>query len=68
MDAHSRVSRQPRNGQAAEAQPADTATEVRGRLEAWLHGRTALVVGHHAGALPRADRILRITDGHFARA
>lgn len=39
---------------------AATAAIVRGRLETWLRGRTALLFAHTAEALPAADRIVRL--------
>lgn len=42
---------------------AETATAVAGNLDAWLAGRTVLMLGHEGAALPQADRVLRLADG-----
>lgn len=42
----------------------DAATRERviARMEPWLAGRTALFLGHNATLLPRADRVLAVTE------
>lgn len=40
-----------------------TAADVARRLQAWLAGRTAVLLAHAPEALPRADRVLRAGQG-----
>lgn len=42
---------------------ADTAATLKATLDAWLSGRTALLLGHDRHALPRCDRIWRLVSG-----
>ncbi|MGB0212809.1 thiol reductant ABC exporter subunit CydC [Algiphilus sp.] len=47
---------------------ADTRTTLFARLDAWLAGRSALLLAHDPAALPRADRVLRLVDGRLQNA
>jgi ATP-binding cassette subfamily C protein CydC len=47
---------------------AETAEAVAANLDAWLAGRTVLMLGHDAAALPRADRHVRLADGVIRNA
>ena len=47
---------------------ADTRATLFARLDAWLAGRSALLLAHDPAALPRADRVLRLVDGRLQNA
>lgn len=42
-----------------------TAADVAGRLQAWLAGRTVVLLAHAPEALPRAHRVLRVEQGRL---